>query len=363
MKNIVVGISHGDINGVSYELIIKTFNDAKILDLCTPVLYGSEDVLNFYRKRMGLAKFHYHKIPNATAALAKKLNLVSCVEKKFMVTPGQSTGDAGSIAYDSLRKATDDLHAGAIDVLVTCPINKHNIQSDQFAFSGHTEFIQASCGSEQSLMMMVSDTIRLGLLTNHTPIASLSDVLSPTLLKEKLGMLNHALIQDFGIVKPRLAVLGFNPHAGDNGLLGDEDERILTPVLKEAVDQGMVVDGPFSADGFWASGHYKRYDGILAMYHDQGLIPFKMLAESGGVNYTAGLPVVRTSPAHGVAYDIAGTGKASADSFRHAIYLASDIIKHRAIYKEIHENVLVVSRDRKSTRREGKYVPRGPKPE
>ncbi len=347
MKKIVVGISQGDVNGVSYELVLKVFEDTKMLDICTPVFYGSEEILSFYKKRLGINKFHYHVIPNCAGAKEQSFNLINCMDRGFNVSVGQPTKEAGQAAFDSLELATTDLRSGAIDVLVTCPINKNTIQSDTFHFHGHTEYFQAVGGSQDALMMMVSDRLRLALATNHVAIEKLSSVLTKELLELKLNLFIKSLQKDFSIRKPRIAVLGLNPHAGDGGLLGSEDEMLVKPVTDSFKENNHLVYGPFPADGFWSSEQYRKYDGVFALYHDQGLIPFKMLAD-GGVNFTAGLDFVRTSPAHGVAYDIAGLGEASPKSFRDAIYAAIDIVKSRILYQEIHANVLKINnRDRR----------------
>ena len=330
-----VGITHGDINGIGYEVILKTFGDARMAELCVPVIYGSSKVAAYHRKVLELPMVNMNIISQAEEAGANRVNLINCVEDEIKVELSQSTEVAGAAAFKSLEAATADLQRGAIDVLVTAPINKHNIQSDQFHFPGHTEYLEACCGEEnKALMILLNGRLRVALVTGHVPVAQIASQLSIPGILSKLSIFNHSLKQDFGIVKPRIAVLALNPHAGDAGLIGTEEQTIIIPAIKEAEKKGIAAFGPFPADGFFGSQMLDRFDGVLAMYHDQGLAPFKALAMDEGVNYTAGLPIIRTSPDHGTAYDIAGKNLASEASFRQAVYTAIDIYNNRMRYKE-----------------------------
>ena len=330
-----VGITHGDINGIGYEVILKTFGDARMAELCVPVIYGSSKVAAYHRKVLELPMVNMNIISQAEEAGANRVNLINCVEDEIKVELSQSTEVAGAAAFKSLEAATADLRRGAIDVLVTAPINKHNIQSDQFHFPGHTEYLEACCGEEnKALMILLNGRLRVALVTGHVPVAQIASQLSIPGILSKLSIFNHSLKQDFGIVKPRIAVLALNPHAGDAGLIGTEEQTIIIPAIKEAEKKGIAAFGPFPADGFFAAGTFAKYDAVLAMYHDQGLAPFKALS-GDGVNFTAGLPIVRTSPAHGVGFDIAGQDKADAQAMRNAIYMAMDILRSRELYAEM----------------------------
>jgi len=342
MKNnkIVVGITHGDINSISYEVIIKSLMDNRIMDSCIPIVYGSPKVAAYHRKALNIDNFSLNNIKSADEANPKRANIINCIDENIRVELGKMTDAAGESSVQALEIATQDFADGKIDVLVTGPINKHNIQSDKFNFAGHTEFLETRFGSGGVLMFMISEIFRIGVVTGHIPISKVPEYITKDSILNKLKIMNRSLIEDFGIRKPRIAVLGLNPHAGDNGVIGDEEQLEIIPALDMARTDNILVFGPFPADGFFASTNFSKFDGILAMYHDQGLIPFKLLAVEGGVNFTAGLSVIRTSPAHGTAYDIAGKGEASADSFRKAIYLACDIYKTRAGYKEITINPL-----------------------
>ena len=332
---IKVGITHGDINGIGYEIIIKALCDSHITELFTPIIYGSAKAVACYRKGIeGAENFSVNQITSARDANAKRVNLVNCVDENIRIEPGVSTPEAGAAAAAALHAAVADLKAGVIDVLVTAPINKENIQSETFHFTGHTEFLAAEADGIQPLMLMISDTLKVGLLTIHIPVSQIASGVTKKGIVSHLKELRESLIRDFAVVEPRLAVLALNPHAGDGGLLGTEEEEIIRPAVVEASDNGMLAFGPFAADGFFASGNYLKYDAMLAMYHDQGLAPFKALSPDG-VNYTAGLPFVRTSPAHGVGYDIAGTGKADPSSMRAAIYAAIDIFRNRRRYADM----------------------------
>lgn len=342
MKNnkIKAGITHGDINGIGYEIILQTISDARIFDTCIPIIYGSAKAAAYHKKTLNLNHINFNTIRNADEANFKKAYLINCVDDNVKVELGKATQISGEAAYIALENAVNDLKAGKIDVLITAPINKFNIQSAQFKFSGHTDYLQNRFSSNDVLMFMVSDVLKVGLVTEHISLSKVASSISKDKILNKLKLMNRSLIEDFNIRKPTIAVLGLNPHAGDNGLLGKEEEEIIIPAINEARDNNIIALGPFPADGFFGSGSFKKFDAVLAMYHDQGLIPFKSLTISEGVNYTAGLPIVRTSPAHGTAFDIAGKGEASADSFRQALYTACDIFKNRTQYKELTSNQL-----------------------
>lgn len=332
MKNdkIVVGITQGDINSISYEVIIKSLMDNRILDFCIPVVYGSPKVAAYHRKALNIDNFSFNNIRSADEANQRRANIITCIDENMRVELGKSTKQGGEAAYLALEKATEDLSKGLIDVLVTGPINKENIQSDKFTFAGHTEFLQYKFDSEEVLMLMVNDLFRIGVVTGHVPLANVSSLLTKENVLNKIEILNKSLIKDFGIRKPKIAVLGVNPHASDNGLIGEEETQVIIPAIEAAKEKNILAFGPLPADGFFGSSSYTKFDGILAMYHDQGLIPFKAMSYEGGVNFTAGLPVVRTAPAHGTAFDIAGKDEGSADSFRNAIYAACDIFRIRS---------------------------------
>ena len=339
-RKIRVGITHGDINGIGYEVILKAFSDATMLDLCTPIVYGSPKVATFHRKSMDI-QTNFCIISTAEGALDNKLNILNCTEDELKVELSKSTPEAGKAALDALERALQDYKDGLIDVLVTAPINKHNIQSDSFHFPGHTEYIEERVGEgEKALMILLKDDFRVALVTGHLPIREVADAVTKELIMEKLSIFHRSLKEDFGIDAPRIAVFSLNPHAGDNGVIGTEESEVIVPAIQEMVAKGVHCFGPYPADGFMGSGNYSHFDGILAMYHDQGLAPFKAMAMDEGVNYTAGLPVVRTSPAHGTAYDIAGQGIASESSFRQAIYTALDVFRNRQIEREIHARPL-----------------------
>ncbi len=345
MKNkpqkIKIGITHGDINGISYEIIIKTLLDLRISELCTPIVYGSPKIAAYHRKTININNFSFNNIKSAEDANPKRPNIINCIDDNCRVELGKSTAMAGTAAYAALEKATEDLKNGHIDALVTAPINKHNIQSENFKFPGHTEYLIKKFGTlKQGIMLMVSPRIKVGVVSGHIPLKKVSENITTEKILNKLRCLNQTLIQDFALRTPKIAVLGLNPHSGDNGLIGDEEESIIIPALNKAKEENIMALGPYPADGLFGATNLENFDAILAMYHDQGLAPFKALAFDEGVNYTAGLPIIRTSPAHGTAYEIAGTGKARPDSFRNALYLACDIYKNRSRYSEITENPL-----------------------
>jgi len=339
-NQIIVGISQGDYNGIGYEVILKTFSDKRMFDFSTNVLYGSQDLTNYYLKNLNLNNFGLYFVRDASRLQANKLNLVTSDEKNLVIEAGKSTKKAGEMAFWSIEKAVDDLRKKNIDVLVTAPINKENIQSENFQFAGHTDYLAKAFNTDKYLMLMVQQNLRIGVITGHIPLKDVAASITTDLVLQKIKVLHHSLEYDFGIRKPKIALLGLNPHASDNGLIGTEEGEIIIPAIKKAQKEGMFVYGPFPADGFFASENHKNFDGILAMYHDQGLIPFKTLAFKEGVNFTAGLPVVRTSPAHGTAYEIAGKNQASPTSFRQAVYLGIEIFKNRKEYDEISQNPL-----------------------
>ncbi len=341
-RMIRVGITHGDINGIGYEVILKTFSDNRLAELCTPIIYGSSKIAAYHRKALELPPLNLSSISRAEDAGVNRVNIINCVNDDIKVELCQSTEVAGESAFKALEAAVADLKRGVIDVLLTAPINKHNIQNDQFHFPGHTEYLEEYFGDNEkkALMILLSNNLRVALVTGHIPLSEVTSKISQEIIVEKLMIFNQSLIKDFNIVKPRIAVLSLNPHAGDAGLLGDEEENIIIPAIQEAEKRGVMSFGPYASDGFFGSEMYERFDGILAMYHDQGLTPFKTLAMENGVNFTAGLSIVRTSPAHGTAYDIAGQNIASEESFRQALYSALDIFRNRKIYKEATRNPL-----------------------
>jgi 4-hydroxythreonine-4-phosphate dehydrogenase len=330
MENkIRIGITQGDINGVGYEVILKTFAEPAMLELCTPIIYGSPKVAAYHRKSLDLST-NFSIINSASEANHNRLSVLNCTNDEVKVEFSKPDVEAGKAALGALKRALDDYRKGLIDVLVTAPINKHTIQSESFSFPGHTEYIEEKAGEgHKSLMILMKDDFRVALVTGHIPIREVASTITKTLIQEKMKIFNHSLKRDFGIGRPRIAVLSLNPHAGDDGLIGVEEQEIIIPALKEMTAKGILCYGPYPADGFMGSGNFVKFDGILAMYHDQGLAPFKTLAMEDGVNYTAGLPIIRTSPAHGTAYDIAGKGVASEDSFRQAIYVAIHVFRNR----------------------------------
>jgi len=339
-KSILAGISHGDINGIGYEVIIKALSDPAINDICTPIVYGSPKVAAYHRKALNVNNFTFNNIRTADEAHTKKSNMINCLDDNIRVELGKSTQQGGEAALISLEKAVEDLKSGKIDVLITAPIDKKNIQSDNFHFNGHTDYLKSIAGVEEVLMFMISESMRIGIVTDHVPLNKVPGLITKETLMRKIRLMNQSLILDFGIRKPRIAVLGLNPHAGDNSLLGTEEAEIISPAIEKAQKEGLLAFGPFPADGFFGAGSFAKFDGILAMYHDQGLTPFKALSFDSGVNFTAGLPFIRTSPVHGTAFDIAGKGEASENSFRQAMYLACDIFRNRQMYNEISKNPL-----------------------
>ena len=339
-RKIRVGITHGDINGVGYEVILKTFSDSTMLELCTPIVYGSPKVAAYHRKAMDIPT-NFSIINSAEGAMDDRLNILNCTEDELKVELTKPTPEAGKAALSALEKALEDYRKGLIDVLVTAPINKHTIQSDTFHFPGHTEYIEERVGDDRkALMILMKDDFRVALVTGHIPVKDIATTITKELIMEKLSIFHRSLKRDFCIDSPRIAVFSLNPHAGDNGLIGTEESEVIIPAMEEMIAKGVQCFGPYPADGFMGSGNFTHFDGILAMYHDQGLSPFKVMAMDEGVNFTAGLPIVRTSPAHGTAYDIAGQGIASESSFRQAIYTAIDVFRNRLIEEEIHARPL-----------------------
>ncbi len=339
---IKVGITQGDINGIGYEVIIKTLADLRVNEFCVPIVYGSSKAAAFHRKALDVESFNLNVINSPSEANPKRSNIINCGDENIKVELAKSTDEAGEAAFIALERATEDLKAGLIDVLVTAPINKNNIKSEKFHFPGHTEYLQEkfSNNGEKGLTMLVSEVLRVAVVTGHVPMRQISSHITIDSIVSKLKDLNTALKQDFAIQRPRIAVLGLNPHAGNKGAIGDEEEEIIIPAMKKATEMGITCFGPYPADGFFGAGSFKSFDAVLAMYHDQGQTPFKCIAMESGVNYTANLPIIRTSPAHGTAYDKVGIGNASEESFRNALYLACDIYNCRKQYVELSKNRL-----------------------
>lgn len=342
---IKVGLTVGDINGIGPEIVIKALKDNRILADIVPVIYGSTKLISFYKKQMNLQDFNYQSCKSADEVVSKKINIVNVWQDEIEIEPGQSNANGGKYALLSLEAATKDLASGKIDVIVTAPFSKENVSKAGFNFPGHTEYLAEMSGAKEALMILVSGNLRVALVTTHIPIKSISEKLNKELIVEKIEAFEQSLKKDFGIVKPRIAVFGLNPHAGENGKIGEEEQQIIIPAIQQAKQNGVLAFGPYSADGFFGSNARNQYDGVLAMYHDQGLAAFKALCFEDGVNFTASLPIVRTSPDHGTAFDIAGKNLADAQSMRSAIYLAVDAFRQRKIYKEITANPLAISKD------------------
>lgn len=335
-ENIILGISIGDLNGIGSEVILKTFEDLRMLELCTPVIFANVKVLSFIKKTLQLTT-PLHGIDQLDQLVIGKINVLNIWREGFDLNFGVNDENIGKYALKSFMAATKALKENLIDVLVTAPINKYNVQSEDFKFPGHTDYLNKELEGN-ALMLMVQDNLRVGLFTDHIPVNEVAKHLTEKLIIQKIETIKHSLIQDFGINKPKIAVLSLNPHAGDNGVIGKEDDEILKPAIKKLFEKGMLVFGPFPADGFFGSNQYEKYDAVIATYHDQGLIPFKTLSFGKGVNYTAGLNKIRTSPDHGTAYEIAGKGIADYNSFKEAVYLAIDIYNSRNEYLEISQN-------------------------
>ena len=342
-ENIIVGISVGDLNGIGAEVILKTFEDSRMFELCTPVVFANAKIVSFLRKNLNI-DIHINGVDNLNQIVPGKFNVLNVWKEGVNLEHGKLDDNVGKYAIKSFVEATKALKNGLIDVLVTAPINKYNIQSDEFKFPGHTDYLDKELDGS-ALMLMVHDKLRVGLLTDHIPVNEVASKISKELIEKKIETIKNTLIKDFKIAKPKIAVLGLNPHSGDNGVIGKEDEEVVKPTLKKLFEDGTMVFGPYSSDSFFGSNMYQNFDAILAMYHDQGLIPFKTLSFGKGVNYTAGLEKIRTSPDHGTAFEIAGKGMANHDSFKEALYLALDVFANRNEYKELTENPLKVSQN------------------
>ncbi|MFA5046187.1 MAG: 4-hydroxythreonine-4-phosphate dehydrogenase PdxA [Paludibacter sp.] len=338
---VIIGITHGDINGIGYEVILKTMADARMLETFVPVIYGSPKVAAYHRKNLDIQGLNLNIVNSIEEINTKRVNIINCVDDEIKVELGISTEEAGKAAYIALEKATEDLKNGFLHALVTAPINKKNIQSAKFNFPGHTEYLENKFGTgSKALMMLINDVMRVAVVTGHIPVKDVSTAITAELILEKLVVLNDSLKKDFSIVRPRIAILGLNPHAGDDGLIGEEEQTVIIPAMKLAEKKGIICVGPYPADGLFGSGNFDKFDAVLAMYHDQGLIPFKTVSMDTGVNFTAGLPIIRTSPDHGTAFDIAGKNIASEESFRQALYMAYDIYQSRKWNEEISANPL-----------------------
>ncbi len=341
-QKIKVGISIGDLNGIGCEVVLKTFEDSRMLDFCTPVIFASNKTISYQKGELKI-DINYNGIHDASKAIDGKINVVNVWKEIPKIKFGEATKEAGDFAIKSLRASVEALKEGTIDVLVTAPINKNNIQAEDFNFPGHTDYLAQELEGE-SLMFMVTDTLKVGLLTDHIAVKDVAEAITADLIKKKIAVIEHSLKIDFGISKPKIALLGINPHSGDNGIIGKEDDVILKPVIKEVFDTGSLVYGPYAADSFFGTDGYQKFDAILAAYHDQGLIPFKTLSFGKGVNYTAGLNKIRTSPDHGTAYEIAGKGKADHSSFKEAVFAAIKIFRNREEFKELTANPLKKTR-------------------
>ena len=342
-RKLVVGITQGDGNGIGYEVIIKALADERMLELCTPVIYGSSKIFGFYKKQIhNIENINTNVISSAKDVHQKRVNIVNCLPENVFVEPGQPTPESAKSAMLSLTKAVEDIKAGYIDVLVTAPINKRAMSSEGFGYTGHTEYLEKEFGAEEVAMIMVCDRLKVGVVTGHISLKDVPAQITTEKILKKLRLMKSSLQRDFGIDSPKIAVLGLNPHCGDGGLLGDEEQQIILPAINAANEEGIMAFGPYSSDGFFGLGNYAKYDAVLAMYHDQGLTPFKALAFEEGVNYTAGLPVVRTSPDHGTAYEMAGRDLADPRSMISALYAAIDIFNKRAAYDELVEGRMTI---------------------
>lgn len=339
-ENIIVGISIGDLNGIGSEVVLKTFEDARMLELCTPVIFANVKILSFMKKRFE-STLTLHGIDRLDQVVMGKINVLNVWQEGVEINFGVNDDKVGKYAIQSFVAATKALKEGLVDVLVTAPLNKYNIQSEEFKFPGHTDYLDQELEGN-ALMLMVQDNLRVGLLTDHVAISEVASQLTEELVVKKIETIKASLIQDFSVNKPKIAVLGLNPHCGDGGVIGNEDDSVLKPALRKIFEKGTLVFGPFAADGFFGSNQYEKYDAVIATYHDQGLIPFKTLSFGKGVNYTAGLSKVRTSPDHGTAFDIAGKGIADYNSFKEAVYLAIDVFRSRNQYAEISQRPLKI---------------------
>ena len=342
-KKLVVGITQGDGNGIGYEVIIKALADERMLDMCTPVIYGSSKIFGFYKKQIhNIDQINTNVISSAKDVHHKRVNIVNCLPENVFVEPGQSTPESAKAAMASLERAVADIKEGYIDVLVTAPINKRAMTSEGFGYTGHTEYLEKEFGVDEVAMIMVCDRLKIGVVTGHIALKDVAGSITKDKILSKLRLMKASLERDFGVDAPKIAVLGLNPHCGDGGLLGDEEMQIILPAVQDANEEGILAFGPYSPDGFFGLGNHSKFDAVLAMYHDQGLIPFKALAFEEGVNYTAGLPVVRTSPDHGTAYEMAGRDMADPRSMMSAIYTAIDIFNRREEYDDLVENRMTI---------------------
>jgi 4-hydroxythreonine-4-phosphate dehydrogenase len=340
MEKPIIGITTGDINGIGMELIIKTFSDNRMLDFCTPVIFASNKVINYYRRLITEYNFAFNSTKDLTKLNPKQVNVFNCWDEEVPIQPGVLTEMGGKYAIRSLMVATQCLKDGQIDAIVTAPIHKSNTQTADFPYTGHTPFFKEKFEAKDVLMLLYSEELRVALVTEHIPVARVAETITKELIVSKLNLLKESLIKDFGIDKPKIAVLGLNPHAGDYGHIGTEEQSTIKPAIEHMQNQGHLVFGPFSADAFFARASYRNFDAVLAMYHDQGLVPFKTLAQMGGVNYTAGLPVIRTSPDHGTAFDIAGKNIADESSFREAVFQSIELMNQRKNHAEYTANPL-----------------------
>ena len=342
-NKLVVGITQGDGNGIGYEVIIKALADERMLELCTPVIYGSSKIFGFYKKQIhNIEQINTNVITSAKDVHQKRVNIVNCLPENVFVEPGQSTPESAKAAMTSLQRAVEDIKEGYIDVLVTGPFNKRAMSAEGFGYTGHTEYLEKEFGVDEVAMIMVCDNLKVGVVTGHIALKDVAANITKENILKKLRLMDSSLKRDFGIDSPKIAVLGLNPHCGDGGLLGDEESKIILPAVQEAMKEGILAFGPYSPDGFFGLGNYRKYDAVLAMYHDQGLTPFKALAFEEGVNYTAGLPIVRTSPDHGTAYEMAGRDLADPRSMMSAIYTAIDIYRRREEYDDLVENRMTI---------------------
>ena len=342
-NKLVVGITQGDGNGIGYEVIIKALADERMLELCTPVIYGSSKIFGFYKKQIhNIEQINTNVITSAKDVHQKRVNIVNCLPENVFVEPGQSTPESAKAAMTSLQRAVEDIREGYIDVLVTGPFNKRAMSAEGFGYTGHTEYLEKEFGVDEVAMIMVCDNLKVGVVTGHIALKDVAANITKENILKKLRLMDSSLKRDFGIDSPKIAVLGLNPHCGDGGLLGDEESKIILPAVQEAMEEGILAFGPYSPDGFFGLGNYRKYDAVLAMYHDQGLTPFKALAFEEGVNYTAGLPIVRTSPDHGTAYEMAGRDLADPRSMMSAIYTAIDIYRRREEYDDLVENRMTI---------------------
>ena len=342
-KKLVVGITQGDGNGIGYEVIIKALADERMLDMCTPVVYGSSKIFGFYKKQIhNIDQINTNVITSAKDVHQKRVNIVNSLPDNVFVEPGQATSESAKAAMISLERAVEDVKNGYIDVLVTAPINKRAMSGEGFGYTGHTEYLESQFGVDEVAMIMVCDRLKVGVVTGHVPLKGVCATIATEKILSKLRLMKASLQQDFGVDAPKIAVLGLNPHCGDGGLLGNEEQQIILPAVQQANEEGIMAFGPYSSDGFFGLGNYSRFDAVLAMYHDQGLTPFKAIAFEEGVNYTAGLPIVRTSPDHGTAYEMAGRDMADPRSMMSAIYTAIDIWRRRQDYKELMDNRMTI---------------------